>query len=274
MSEKTAAENSLLKKERFEFIFTANGKIICQRYFHINRFKEVSLGSNELRSAVYECVNLIKKDLKAKSNIYTRYKECQHFNNEAQMRKWEANPTFRLDAFSYIVLDDTGETFLWDGTKIEAYGKPIANTEDDTPCILKFAFCDYGEEIVSYSWDGRDYPKFVRTNIDLSNSKNRYANDDVNHSSSDRFYIDQFIAARPNIIPQIIRKLCYICSSLDTNDYTYNLVINKDKLENGKPVSIETNYGYPSSAMRTYWDPIKRLEKKYRKRTDSYYGKA
>lgn len=273
MAEKTAAENSQLKKERFEFVLTINGFIVCQRYFHISRFKEASLGSNELRNTIYECVDIIKSDLKAKSNIYLWYTEPQHFSNEAQMRKWEARPTFRLEVPSFAVLDDTGETFVWGGSKMEPYGKPVTKSEDDAPCVLKFAFLDNGNEISSYSWDGKVYPKFVRTNIDLSNSSNRYSGDNI-YAPMEEFLIDRFIASQENIIPKIIRKICNICSTLEPNEYTYNLVIEED-IQNGKDVkTLITDYGYPASSSSAYREIIRRLEKKYRKKTEAYYRKA
>jgi hypothetical protein len=273
MAEKTAAENSQLKKERFEFVLTINGFIVCQRYFHINRFKDASLGSNELRSTIYECVKLIKDDLKAKSNIYAWYTEPQHFNDEAQMRKWEARPTFRLEVPSFAVLDNTGETFVWNGSKMEPYGKPVTKSEDDAPCVLKFAFLDSGNEVSSYSWDGKVYPKFVRTNIDLSNSSNRYSGDNV-YAPMEEFLIDRFIASQGNIIPQIIRKICNICSTMEPDEYTYNLVIENVAVVGGEYATVSADYGYPASSFGTYRDTVRRLEKKYRKKTEAYYKKA
>jgi hypothetical protein len=269
MAEKTAAENSQLKKERFEFVFTINGFIVCQRYFHINRFKEACLGSNELRKTVYDCAKLIKDDLKAKSNIYCWYTEPQHFKDEAQMRKWEARPTFRLDVPSFAVLDSNGDTYVWNGNKMEPYGKSIVKVEDDAPCVLKFAFLDNGEEISSYSWDGKVYPKFVRTNIDLSNTTNRYAGDNV-HAPMEEFLMERFIASQKNIIPQIIRNLCYICSSMDPEDYTYNLVIEKNIQRDNGVVKLTTNYGYSASSSEDYRESVRRLEKKFRKKTEAY----
>ena len=64
MTEKTTNENSLLKKEQFEFILTINGNIICQRYFRINGFKREAYRSVELVEAIDKCVDLINADLK------------------------------------------------------------------------------------------------------------------------------------------------------------------------------------------------------------------
>lgn len=263
MAEKTAAENSQLKKERFEFVLTINGYIICQRYFHINRFKEASIGSNELRATVQDCVKLIKEDLNAKSRIYLWYTEPQHFNNEAQLVKWLKNPTFRLESPSFIVLDDTNESYVWNGTKVERYDKPvITKNDDDAPCVLKFAFLDNGEEISSYAWDAKVYPKFVRTNIDLSNSSNRYANDAV-HAPMEEFLMERFIASQENLIPVIIRNLCRVCSSNESQDYTYEL-----DLATG--ADTYANYGYSASSIGAYRGMIKQMERENRKKTDKY----
>ena len=263
MAEKTAAENSQLKKERFEFVFTINGNIVCQRYFHINRFKEASLGSNELRNTVYDCAKLIKNDLKAKSNIYCWYAEPQHFKNEAQMHKWEARPTFRLKVPTFVVLDDSGETYVWNGNEMEAYGKAFAKVEDDAPCILKFAFLDNGEEISSYSWDAKVYPKFVRTNIDLSNSSNRYANDAI-HAPMEEFLMERFIASQENLIPTIIRTLCCACSFSDAQDYSYELTINTG-------ADTYAEYGYPASFVGSYRNMVRQLERTNREKTKKYF---
>lgn len=263
MAGKTATENSQLKKERFEFVLTINGYIICQRYFHINRFKEASIGSNELRATVQDCVKLIQEDLNAKSRIYSWYTEPQHFRDMAQMENWLKKPAFRLEAPSFVVLDDSGDTYVWSGTKMDSYGKPvIAKNDDDAPCILKFAFLDNGEEVSSYSWDAKVYPKFVRTNIDLSNSTNRYANDAM-HAPMEEFLMERFIASQTNLIPIIIRNLCQVCSTIEPKDYTY-------ELDMATGAGIYTNYGYPASSIGVYNSLIRQLEKENRRKTEKY----
>ena len=66
-TEKTVNElQSAAKKERFEFVLTINGNIVCQRYFRINGFENDSLRSMELVEGIDKCVPLIDRDLKAK----------------------------------------------------------------------------------------------------------------------------------------------------------------------------------------------------------------
>lgn len=264
MAEKTAAENSQLKKERFEFVLTTNGFIICQRYFHINRFKQESIGSNELRAAVQDCVKIIQDDLAAKSRIYSWYTEPQHFKDNEQFVKWLKKPTFRLESPSFILIDDTNESFVWSGTHAERYDKPVmAKNDDDAPCVLKFTFLDNGEEISSYSWDAKVYPKFVRTNIDLSNSSNRYANDAI-HAPMEEFLMERFIASQENLIPTIIRTLCCACSFSDAQDYSYELTINTG-------AGTYAEYGYPASFVGSYRNMVRQLERTNREKTKKYF---
>ena len=57
-------------KERFEFVFTTEGNIICQRYFRINNFNPAALRSYELTNAIRRCAAIIDRDLKDKTQIY------------------------------------------------------------------------------------------------------------------------------------------------------------------------------------------------------------
>ena len=58
-------------KERHQFVLSANGNIICQRYFKVNGFNPHTLHSVELYETIRDIVNLIKGDLASKSRVYT-----------------------------------------------------------------------------------------------------------------------------------------------------------------------------------------------------------
>jgi len=267
MVEKTNFENSQAKKERFEFVLTVNGNIICQRYFRINNFKERSLGSLQLTDAVEDCVSVINKDLKEKSNIYLWYTAPQMFANRAEMDRWAANPTFKLDNPAFVVLNDTEEVFVWDGVKMSPYEKSF-NTSDyvtngkraeEPACIFKFAFLDEGREVRSISWDGSVYPKFVRSNIDLSNSKNKYKADGV-YAPMEEFLMDKFIASMEDVIPVIVKKICSACSKNDISRY--------ERYENIGGLKYDMNI---QGQIREYY---RKYEADYRKKTEAYFAEV
>ena len=58
-------------KERHQFVLSANGNIICQRYFKVNGFNPHTLHSVELYETIRDIVGLIKGDLASKSRVYT-----------------------------------------------------------------------------------------------------------------------------------------------------------------------------------------------------------
>lgn len=205
------------EKERFEFVLTINGNLVCRRFFTINNFQEKSLGSVHLTDAVHECYEAIDRDLKEKTDIYNWLTAPQVFQNKEEMEAWVAKKhTYTMDVPTFAILRDSEEVFVWNGEEMEPYGKPINRfdyvaNEDEAPCILKFAFLDNGEEVRSISWDGNRYPRFVRSNIDLSNSRNKYKGEGV-YAPYEALIIDEFNENRGDLISFIKRRLSYACS--------------------------------------------------------------
>ena len=249
MSEKTLESNNNPIEERFEFVLTVNDFIICQRYFRINNFQEKSLASVNLAEAIQDCYRMIDNDLKEKTNIYNELTAPQVFNDKAEMEKWVKNQPFKLDVPSFVVLRNAEEgkpdVFVWKGEVMVPYLKPFNKSayvgdKNETPSVLKFAFLDGGREIRSISWDGNSYPGFVRSNIDLSNSKNKYILPD-NFSPYEAFIISKFNEGRGDLIPRIIRRIGYACSAENINYYT--------KLRYGeKRYDLNTNGQYLGAA--------------------------
>ena len=210
---------------RFSYVLSTNGHIICKRDIIINNFKEYSLGSVQLSEAVESCVDLIKKDLVEKSNIYLWYTSPQVFKNKEEMEKWAACPAFSLEVPSFVVLDDSEETFLWNGERMEPYKVPFnkgdyaKSSEEQQPCILKFAFLDNGREVSSLSWDGSVYPKFIRTNIDIQNTKNKFAAEGV-YAPVESFITDRFIKTQKDLFPELTRILRSACSRDNVKYYS------------------------------------------------------
>lgn len=274
MTEKTVNElQSAAKKERFEFVLTINGNIVCQRYFRINGFNNESLRSFELVETIDKCVSLIDRDLKAKSHIYHECAAPQVFDTIDDMNRWVENPRerkFTIKVPSFVVTRDGDDTFVWNGVGMEKYDKYFNKADflqpSDGECVLKFAFLDSGHEVCSKVWDGTVYPRFVRTNIDLSNSKNKYEGGDL-FAPFESGLIKMFNESQTDLIPIIVKEICNCCSSKDeyvTSD-TYNTVVN-GKVTGTKKYNFDIwlqNYKF-----------YKRLERAYKQKTDKYFGKG
>lgn len=259
MAEKTFSTESAPVRERFDFVLSVNGNIVVKRNFRINDFNERSLGSAHVRDTIEQCVALIQDDLKSKTNIYLHYTAPQVFDTKEEMDKWVANPTFKLENPSYAVLRNSDEVYMWNGEKMTPYDKPFNRNDyvetPTTPCVLKFAFFDNGKEVQSLSWDGNVYPKFVRSNIDISNSNNKYKND-KSYAPMESFLLDIFIATQKDLIPVIIRKISYACSA--KNNGIYN--------------SVE-DYGginYDFNVYQANENYIRKVEASCRRKTEEY----
>ena len=212
------------KRERFEFVLTVNGNIVCQRYFKINNFQEKALGSVYLTEALWDCQRMIDNDLKDKSLIYLNLTAPQVFQNREEMNKWVETQPFKLDVATYVVLRDEEDVFVWNGNTMVPYTKPFNRNDyvgekNDTPCVLKLSFLDNGEEVRSISWDGNVYPRFVRTNIDITNSRNKYNTED-NASYYEAFIINEFNKDRNDLSPLIMRRIGYACNGENTHYFT------------------------------------------------------
>lgn len=233
MIEKSIQEqNSEQMKERFQFKLTINDNIVCQRYFRINGFKSESKNSYELQECVHKCVERIKEDLKYKSNIYSWFTAPQVYETVDQLRekihshldKYSDFKTYPfLPVASFIVIAETKEVFVWNGEDIEPYNgyfnvSDYISSEEEQKCTLKFTFMDGDSEIISEIFDGTCYQRFVRTNIDLSNSKNKYKIPGQ-YSQYEATLIDAMNNGREDIIPFIVRSLCVCCSYDDNSEY-------------------------------------------------------
>ena len=207
-------------------------------------------------------MNLIKNDLARKSKIFQWNTSPQVFDNKEQMDEWVARPRWKLEVPSYAILRDSEETYVWNGTTMEPYegyfnrGEYLSSGEPDSPCVLKLAFLDSGREVVSEQWDGNIYPRFVRTNIDLSNLKNKYEGNGI-FAPFESALVKLMIEGQPDLIPQIVKELCVCCSYEDERDYTTTL-----------------NYGDRKYNLDTYGEWRKYTngwESKLRKKTDEYF---
>ena len=93
--------NRKFEEQRFEFLLYINGNIICQRNFNIHGFNEKSLNSFELNNMAFECVHILKKDMKEKTReylwkYYQPYKEQQESDIDRR-DIYEKNDDFKFE---------------------------------------------------------------------------------------------------------------------------------------------------------------------------------
>jgi hypothetical protein len=162
----------------------------------------------------------------------------------------------------YIIFRDSDKVLVWDGENATPYEKNfnradyIEDTEAETKPILKFAFCDNGREVCSKTWEADVYPRFVRTNIDISNSKNKYKAEGV-FMPVERAIIDEFNNTHTDLIPVIVRELCSVCSF--------------DKPENYNSMVEYGDTTYDLSIRRANARYYRAIEKKLAKKTSDYF---
>lgn len=263
MVEKTTnLEQNAAKKERFEFVLTINGNIVCQRYFSINNFKRDSYSSIELVESLDKCVNLIDRELKSKTHLYEKMTAPMVFKNEEEAKNWLAVHPYSLEVPSYVVMSENENNYVWNGEALEPYQKNfnksdyIVSSEPEYPCVLKFAFIDNGRTVASKVWDGNVYPRFVRTNIDLSSTKNKYRAEGI-YAPVEQALIEIFNKEHKDIIYDIVHELCTCCSKESSSEYT-------TKVDYGKKT-------YDLDVRSAYYKTIRNLEKKYSQKTSEYF---
>lgn len=250
--EKTYRNDGQFEKFPYSFELRINDYIVCQRYFKINRFKNVSLYSTELTDTVRYCAYLIHQDLLSKTRLYNEYTAPQIFESKEQMNEWlwwnerrnlsldeiahelgvdksevtDRKFSFRISPYSYVILEDCEDVFFWDGEKMEPFTKYFNRADYlpstlasnyETPCTLKFSFLVNDVEVCSTIWDGNQYPRFIRTNIDLSSSKNKYRQGE-NFSPFEAATVDILNSQHKDLIPSIVYELCTTCS--DDGEFT------------------------------------------------------
>ena len=268
MTEKVEKKvNNNTVKERFSFELRINDNIVCQRYFRIIGFKNHSLYSEELVDTVKYCARLIQDDLKSKSMAYYWYTAPQVFEKQEQLNTWLDKRQFKIEPFTYVGVEETGDIYFWDGETMNPFDQYFnksdymrpALTEDKietAPCVLKFAFLDNDREVCSTIWDGNVYPRFIRNNIDLSNSKNKYKNDSL-YMPLESAMVQILNHYHKDLIPVIVKEFCICCAKDSDDQYT-------DTVKYGDKV-------YPLSVNAQWNKYVAKAEKSCRKKTENYF---
>ena len=262
----------------FAFVLSSNGHIVCQRYFQMDDFRAKSLKSLELIYCIDECVEIIRKNLKEKTNIYNWYTAPQVYENKEEMEemiaKGHLTPNTNCPYHNiyrpvpcYIVLRDSEDIYVFDGHKavlnpknINRYDYVKVKDDEPMPSVLKFAFLVKGKEVASKIFDGTVYPRFVRSNIDLSNSKNRYREEGV-FAPFESTLVDIYNSCMEDLIPKIISTICSCCSNYNNegDEPEYTTIVNYG------------NKTYNLDIKSTYYRNLRQLEQKLKKKTDIYF---
>lgn len=231
MTEFKKSNNELQRdyKERFEFVLTTGGNIICQRYFRINNFNPVSLRSYELTSAIRTCASVIDRDLKNKTQTYLEIYAPRTFDTEEEMINYIADEKHfsRMTIGEGLVVRGNSETdyvLCPDNTaKPLGYkfddGELTNNNIENNKTTYKFAFKVDGREVCSIEWDGY-YPKFVRDKIDLSNKRGKFDGDNTYHLTFEQYLLNAMVKGKSDLVYGLIKNICYACSYPDGKFYT------------------------------------------------------
>lgn len=215
-------------KNKFQFIIEVNNNVICQRYFKINGFNEESIHSAEFTECMNGIVESIKKDLESKSRIYMWYNnheapfKLRGFASDADIEKYGSS------LFSHLTDDTiTGDVVTEDGRVFTKeyidYNNDIFNVyvddeqDGDDDFLFKFTFLI--DDVPAYEriWDGKEYPRFIRNGVDLTNTYSNYT--DNNSFGFANYVIRRMQVGKPNLISDFIRRICDTLSNTFTNEY-------------------------------------------------------
>lgn len=201
-------------KEKFQFLLSVNGNIICQRYFKINGFDEDNIKSLDFTKTIDESVEMIQEDLAYKSRIYLWYNSTL--------------PT-KLTGFIDGVEEEYLENPKTDKTKEEEMTEPYSTT-------FKFSFLVNEIPVYERIWDGSQYPKYVRNSVDLTNSDYMYKDIDKNSLNLIQSMNKSMTLGRPNLMNAIIRSICETLSRPVNKKRPKECLVYKDT-KTGKEVS-------------------------------------
>lgn len=267
--EDVATKNDAFK-ERFQFILSSNGNIICQRYFRINGYNNDSLGTVDLYQALEECVDMIKEDLNYKSFVYQTL-----INDEPiKLTGFVNEPASFSDLCNIASSMVEGEITLSDGTTIEKEYMYYSSKADDIygdseelnpwDVTFKFEFRVDDRPVFERIWDGTVYPKHIRNSVDLSNTGSNNDPKSVFVNSIDGV-LSYTKLGRPNLVYLIIRKIISVMSGgFDKQDRYTNTITIGDKEYEYYAYDKKFNDGwkeYTKAKADKYFQWITRCEK-------------
>ena len=266
-----AEENAVIKEREvistpYEFVLKINDYIVCQRYFSVTNFNTAALSSAELTNAVRNCAEMIKGDLKRKSRLYSWAASPLVFNNDDEAEAWlNSEESSRTPQGKLVLIknaEGTVDTYVLGKNTLEPYNSyfnynEFAVNEGKNVNNIEFGFYYRGRKIVTVGWDGNAYPKFVRTNIDLSNSKNKYKSENGGVYTYEAFIIEYLSKDGKDLIPDIIQELTSVLSSEHVGEYT----------RSEKYGDVEYSFNVKGLNSKLYKD----VEDSLRKKTNAYF---
>lgn len=215
-------------KERFQFTFSINENVICQRYFRINGFNYSSIETLELKEVMDECVAMIQKDLVEKSRVYMWYTN----NDPIKMTGFVKTDTLTSDDVAVLTNGVEGCTTLSDGqtinkTYFDYYNATPSSQDyiderpDEGEFVFKFAFLIDDKKVYEKVWDGNIYPKYVRNSVDLSNSDALYRGKEPSSLSFALAIVYHMTNGRQDLLYHMIKKICDTLSNSYSEKYEY-----------------------------------------------------
>ena len=214
-------------KERFEFILKTNGNIICQRFFKINRFEEVSMKSYEFVQALRKCANIIDRDLKDKTNTYLSMQAPRVFDSMEQLDQYISDPEKKAGmriGDGVVIRGSILTDYCWNGEKAVPIGKKFDDGEltersyDENKTSYTLEFRVDGQVRGAIQWESA-YPRFVRDRIDLTNRRGRFSGEDKSRLSYEQYLLYSMFAGKEDLTYSLIRILSRACSE-DRVPYT------------------------------------------------------
>lgn len=217
-------------KERFEFRLTVDKNLICQRYFQIPNFNELSVQSLNLAETLRDDARLIDSELRSKSRIYLEINAPYVFQSKAEMESFISkleNQKRLILGECFIIRDDNYTNFIYKGNGVAEesetrydegeFAKPI---QDSDRITYKLAFLIDEKEVCSTIWEGV-YPRFVRNSIDLDNKRGRFEGEGLYNLNYEQYLLRRMSEGRGNLTTKIINDLTNVCSRYD---HMYNFV--------------------------------------------------
>ena len=249
-------------KERHQFVLSANGNIICQRYFKVNGFNPNSLHSVELLDTVRDIVDMIKADLVSKSRVYTGI---------TMTKRSKLTGFYEGEELSYsdrgLICSDKyeGEIELSNGVVLNKTYIENDMTEDvdDEPFEFKFSYLFDDKLVCEEIWDGTVYPKYIRNSVDLSNSNSSYKYTDPMRMTFSQQMTKHLNEGRIDLIYTIIRMFC---DTLSNN-------VDEDGNSIEKEYTSEMEYGdktyyctaYPRDYVKGWANAVRQKTIKYKR---------
>lgn len=250
-------------KERHQFVLSANGNIICQRYFKVNGFNPHTLHSVELYETIRDIVNLIKGDLVSKSRVYT----AVTMNNRSKLTGFYDGEELSFDDAILAYGDKhEGKVELSNGVVLnKSYiNYDVAEEDiDNSPFVFNFTYLFDDKVIYEEIWDGSVYPKYVRNSVDLSNSNASYKYTDPMRMTFSQQLTKYLTEGRVDLIYTIIKMLCGVLSNdIDEDGDTYEKEYTTE-MEYGDKVYHSTPY--PREYIKGWANAVRQKTLKYKR---------